>query len=775
MIKRVLWVLAMAFAVAICAKSQLKTGDWNVYSAYGNEITAVVESTNYVYFVSDKGLFRFGKATSLVENLNKRSGVNDYVVANIYYDYCFDNVVVVYENSNIDIIASDGSVSNVSGIADVQLAGTRTVNDVTFAGKLMYVATDFGYLVYDIQASVAVELNMFYSKVNSVAQIGERVVMGTDAGLLISPVSANHATLDCFTNVADWNVGKLLPVADDAAFLARNDAVVYLKFSADNTVNGTKIFTATNARVVPSATGVVASATGSQSVAVSDFSGNTVTYTVPAGYLYGNINADGTMWRLGTDGLCKVKTDGRSLTAQGDAVKPNTCTMKRAGHLVYNEALDCLYMTTLGRSNLENDYGMKGHINTFKNGSFTDLTPQSVPNINSSSAKGMLQDLYTPVFDPNDPETYYVGTWYEGAYRLKGNEVTGKFDWTNSPLALKWFCYVNGLAFDRDNNLWMQGLTANGPQISVLTADKLYKENLTADDWIRLPVTLPSSASFRSFLTITRNGNIKIAHTGSWDPIVTFIDDGGNPASTDMKYVRFTSFVDQYGTKYAPHWHYAMFEDSKGMVWLATSEGAANFDPTKVFDDDFHVNRFTVDDGTYLLDGLDVTSISEDAQGHIWLATITSGLYEVSADGCHILNHFTADNSLLPDDFVYSVCCKPQGGAVYVGTGNGFAVFNPGVTPGERDYSHVTISPANVPSGYTGLVAVEKLVAGSTVNFVDAKGTTVATVVADGGTALWDLNDTAGKRVPTGRYTITAKPAEGSADAVVVGRINVVR
>ena len=59
-------------------------------------------------------------------------------------------------------------------------------------------------------------------------------------------------------------------------------------------------------------------------------------------------------------------------------------------------------------------------------------------------------------------------------------------------------------------------------------------------------------------------------------------------------------------------------------------------------------------------------------------------------------------------------------------------------------------------------------------SITDAKGTVVATIDADGGTALWNLTDNAGKRVPTGRYTIVATPANGS-EGTTVGRIDVIR
>ena len=215
---------------------------------------------------------------------------------------------------------------------------------------------------------------------------------------------------------------------------------------------------------------------------------------------------------------------------------------------------------------------------------------------------------------------------------------------------------------------------------------------------------LPSNSCWRSLFAISKKHNIKVSNTGTYYPTITIIDDGGDPASDQVRTKRFDAISDQNGLQFKASWHYEMREDSKGNMWLCTADGVLYFDPSKAFDDDFRGTRPTLSDGTVLLEGIDVNSMCEDAQGHFWFGTNTQGLYEVSADCKQILNHYTPDNSYLPDVKVISVCAKPDGSTIYAGTDNGLCEFNRGVTPGESDYSRVTITPANVPAGYTGFV-----------------------------------------------------------------------
>ncbi|MGN1246784.1 MAG: two-component regulator propeller domain-containing protein [Muribaculaceae bacterium] len=773
MIKRIFLVLIAIITFASSGYSQLKSGDWNIYPVFNETPMNVVESAKYVYYVADNSLFRYDKATATTANLTKRSGINDNFVTQIHYDYRLDNVVVVYSTSNIDIIASDGSVTNIPCIADTRMASNRTVNDVTFSNDgMMYVATDFGYLVYDLQSKAVTETNIYYTKVNSVARIGASIVISTDSGLFTSPLTADHSTAGSFTSIASDQKGKIVPATDNALFVSRSDATMYVTLDG-TTATSKKIITLSNAIMNASTEGVVISTLKGSNIAIASYDGN-ATIVPCSKAIISNRAADGTVWKITTDGLAQARIADNALVALTEPVKPNATIMKRVGNLLYLDATDKLYVMTCGANNLNEKYGLRGNINTLQNGVIELATPAEIPTYNTGADQNKFQDLYSPVIDPIDPETFYIGTRFEGVFRMKGNEITGKFDWNNSLLVLNWHCFANGIAFDNDNNMWVQGLTKDKCQLIVLPADKLHKENLTAEDWIRPNVNLPSNSSWRSLFMISHKHNMKISNNGSYASITTVIDDGGNPASENVRSKQFASFSDQNGIQFKPTWFYALKEDSKGNVWLCTAGGVFYFDPSKAFDDDFRGTRPTLSDGSTLLESIDVTSMCEDAQGHYWFGTATQGLYEVSADCKQILNHFTTDNSLLPDNKVLAVLAKPNGSNIYIGTESGLCEFVRGITPGETDYSRVTITPSNVPQGFTGFVSIEKLISGSSVKITDAKGAVVATIAADGGTAIWDVTDAAGKRVPTGRYTITATAANVG-ESTTVGHVNVIR
>ena len=82
------------------------------------------------------------------EHLNRANYLSDSGVKNIYYNNEKNYILVVYQNSNIDVIdVRSGDVSNISDIKNADLT-SKGINDITFAGSnRVVVATDFGFVI----------------------------------------------------------------------------------------------------------------------------------------------------------------------------------------------------------------------------------------------------------------------------------------------------------------------------------------------------------------------------------------------------------------------------------------------------------------------------------------------------------------------------------------------------------------------------------------------------------------------------------------------------
>ena len=124
----------IVLSFAFLTRAQLAVGSWQIYSSMGDPVK-VIDTGDRVYYVSGISLFCFDKETEEMESYNKNNLLNDIDVANIYYNYDKNYLVVVYANSNIDILYDNGKVYNIPDIKNAIMTSSKSVNDVKFYGK----------------------------------------------------------------------------------------------------------------------------------------------------------------------------------------------------------------------------------------------------------------------------------------------------------------------------------------------------------------------------------------------------------------------------------------------------------------------------------------------------------------------------------------------------------------------------------------------------------------------------------------------------------------
>ena len=135
--KILLLVVAILFGL-LPLTAQNAVGDWRIHTSFvGSQVSTVAETNGWVYYLSSGNLFRLDKETSENESLNIVNDLSDSGIKQIYYNSDRDYLVVIYDNANIDIIQSDGSVVNMPEIKDAVMTSSKGINDVTFASGVM--------------------------------------------------------------------------------------------------------------------------------------------------------------------------------------------------------------------------------------------------------------------------------------------------------------------------------------------------------------------------------------------------------------------------------------------------------------------------------------------------------------------------------------------------------------------------------------------------------------------------------------------------------------
>lgn len=753
--------------ISLCAVAQNAVGDWRIHTSFvGDQVIAVAEGHRWVYYQSGGNLFRLDKETSENESLSIVNDLSDMVIAKVYYNSDKDYLVVVYSNSNIDVILSNGKVVNMPEIKDAVMTSSKTINDVTFAPGLIYLATDFGYVVIDDSKFVVKESHLYSQPVNSVAQVGKYLLVSVDDGVYYGDASEYHEQLSSFEKSIIKSKCRLFPIDDKSFFymtgwtykavISQNDkGEVTITPRPSSVLNGNAVL------VQKTPGGFLLNDKGRGLCYKTDEAGDTISSFETGGELCSaHPNGNGTPWAAGAKGLHLFGSDSYYL--------PNALSFGLPFWMTYNKTSDLLYVTS-PTANGFFDNENPSAVNTYDGIVWHNVTPEGAPASGS----------YWVDFLPDDPNTYFLSTWRKGLLKVVNNEIVLTYSSENSPLSR----YHPTTSIDRNGNLWVvQSLNNPSHPVMVLPAAKTKLNEVTKEDWITYEMEdVNTGKTQRAIFLSTRHGNndIKLYTDGDFEhPLIMWSSEGNLSATPTAKV--FDRLVDQDGQSVTWTNIVCLEEDLNGQVWMGSTEGVISFNPAQAFSGDFTVNHIKVprNDGTgmadYLLDGIQVNGIAVDGANRKWIATQTSGLFLVSPDGTEVIKKFNTTNSPLATNTVYKVCCNPNSNSVFVTTPAGVYEYFSDSTPAETSYDNIYAYPNPVRPDFTGEVTITGMMDNSLIKIADASGNVIRHLKSTGGMATWDCCDQYGERAKTGVYMVLCSQANGSGEAVVT-KIAVIR
>lgn len=211
----------------------------------------------------------------------------------------------------------------------------------------------------------------------------------------------------------------------------------------------------------------------------------------------------------------------------------------------------------------------------------------------------------------------------------------------------------------------------------------------------------------------------------------------------------------------------AITEDKEGAIWVGTDNGIAVFQCSNIneaCDADWPIvegNGFI----GYLFQKETIHCISIDGANRKWVGT-NNGAWLISKDGSELLQHFTTENSPLPNNKVLSIGIEPTAGDVFFITEEEMISYKGQATEGASTQNKIKIYPNPVGPAYQGPILIQNLVNNALVKITDLKGQLVAQTRALGGQAIWNGRDQYQHKVASGIYLIFVRDDAGNEKAV---------
>lgn len=742
-------LLALLLCVqSVCAQRALNT--WSDHLSY-YEAQSLDKWGDEVYAAAGNGLFIYNETDNSISRLSKVNGLSDIGISALAVNEEQDFLIIGYQNGNLDIIR-DREITNFTAIKNSTIIGDKSIRHIQYADNVAYLSTGVGIIVFDTER---IEVRDTYNisatggiEINQTAILNDTIYAATSEGLYMADLGKD------LTIFANWQQDLSIPspfetvhhigeyggllylnqrTIENAGVYRRQNAlwnsiigtddVISIKESAGGLTINTSYFTrfyeeTGEILVTLSDYGVEPNMRANQ--AIRDTSGvlwltdrfrGLVRYTEEDGYEF--IAPEGPGKNSAFD--LEIE-DGHLWVAGGSPSHPGTWSNRFATNGFYK------YFEGKWLNFLREDY--------------TILDDE------------LLFDIPIAYPDPDNPDRAYVGSWFSGLVTVDGDEIIELYDENNSSLGLRedypsadWVG-VAGIRKDDEGNIWMTNGFANRP-LSVWKAD---------GTWQSFNLFLGSNQLLLD-LIINQDGNLWMVRNRGGVVAFNYGESIDNTADDEV-----TVFEAGAGNGGLPSDEvYCIAEDLDGEIWVGTDDGVAVFySPFDAFSPNPSDARqiLVEQDGIFqfLLEAQSVSAIAIDGANRKWIGTFGSGVFLLSEDGTEEVLRFTTENSPLYSDVINDIVIDNQTGEVFIATQEGIISYQGDAVGGELSNECNIVYPNPVRETYSGPISIEGLVRDSDVIITDTRGNLIASLVSNGGRAIWDGRNTNGERVATGVY-----------------------
>lgn len=733
--------------------SHYGVGEW-AYHFNFSRARLVATSPERTYCSTSDALFYYDKEDNSVSKFTKSDGLSDIAITAMKYNKLTNDVVIGYDNGNIDII-NNREITNVNDITSASITGSKSINGITFEGDVAYLSTSFSVIELDLKKS---RINNAFryigtdgAQVNaySTALTNDSIYVSSEEGLL----AADRAS----PNLQDYNNWKIVSEEEGIKEIVSFSDSLYIHVNKENKEdNGIYIYR----------------------------KGGLAKLDLPGGDKINFLKIDNEHILYGyEDNLIKMDGNKEYSTVQGNVINTVLDAVIEENGKIW--IADPVFGLVFGRNeSFEYRYPNGPHTNiVYAIDNFGDRTFVSTGRHNrdytvGSGRNGIYEysnlgwTSYFPGSQLPDSLTHPIAAQYnEVTNKLYFScYVSGLFEWdlntntfkaydnTNSPLhkASDYVTKVMGMDVDDQGNLWMCNYESQGnPSIHMLSPDGEFESYYLGTNASTKPTHIVIDEFGTKWLRVDGTNQLRglIAFDNENNDVRRLREDatnGGLPSE----------IVNDIAI------------DKDGYIWVATSQGVAVYnEPQNVFSSQVYEARLPIVEGRPLLQDEIVTSIAVDGGNRKWFGT-ENGVFLFGPNGEKPILHFTKENSPLPSDIIQDVSIHESTGEVMIGTNIGIVSYWGNASKGQEKHESVKIFPNPVEPDFTGNVGITGLADNTVVKITDVSGQLIYQQDASGGMASWNVKNLNGDRAHTGVYMVFSSNEDGS--ETFVGKIAVV-
>ena len=185
-----IFILLFTFHFSLLTASA-QVGTWKNYLSY-NHIEQIYAAGDDIFVRASNGLYLYNKKDQSITTFDKINGLSDTNIKLIGWSKQAKRLIAVYQNSNIDLVETNGTITNISSLYSKTMTEDKTVNNVFIQGQFAYLSTGFGIVKVNMQKAEITETYHLGKNITATSIKNNTIYAKIDdATVLSAPLTSN--------------------------------------------------------------------------------------------------------------------------------------------------------------------------------------------------------------------------------------------------------------------------------------------------------------------------------------------------------------------------------------------------------------------------------------------------------------------------------------------------------------------------------------------------------------------------------------------------------
>ena len=203
------WIVFILLFTIHCSlftsPARAQIGTWRNYLAY-SDVQQIQEAGNELFVLASGSLYQYNKQDKSIHTFDKTNGMNDIDITHIKWCQQAKRLVVVYNNSNIDLVETNGDITNISDIYTKSITGGKNIYSITINGQYAYLACEYGISKLNVKNAEISESYLLGFPINAIAFDNTNIYANSPTkGVWTAPLSSN------LIDPANWTPSSITP------------------------------------------------------------------------------------------------------------------------------------------------------------------------------------------------------------------------------------------------------------------------------------------------------------------------------------------------------------------------------------------------------------------------------------------------------------------------------------------------------------------------------------------------------------------------------------